>query len=142
MDTRFSATQQKVALGLSIIPDVFVESPSASKVDELADYYQADLPSRCTFAAESHLHLWKCKWERVNKADLPSSPADALKHADCDMFPNIHCLLRHICTLPVTSSECERSISVLRRLKSYMRSTMAQERLSSLALLQNGSEFG
>ena len=44
-------------------------------------------------------------------------------------------LLRIICTLPVTSCECERSISVLRRLKSYLRSTMGQERLSGLALM-------
>ena len=120
-----------MALGLSIVHKFFIESPSASKVKELADYYQPDLPSRCTFAAE--IHLWKCKWERVDKADLPSNPADALKHADCDMFPNIHCLLRLICNLPVTSCGCERSISVLRiRLKSYMRSTVG---LSSLALL-------
>ena len=38
-------------------------------------------------------------------------------------------------TVPVTSGECERSFSSLRRLKTYMRSTMQQERLTSLALL-------
>ena len=51
------------------------------------------------------------------------------------MFPNIHRLLRLICTLPVTSCECERSISVLRCLKPYIRSSMGQERLTGLALL-------
>ncbi len=50
------------------------------------------------------------------------------------MFTNIHILLPLICTLPVTSSECERSISVLRRLKTYLRSTMGQERMTGLAL--------
>ncbi|XP_064406466.1 52 kDa repressor of the inhibitor of the protein kinase-like [Halichondria panicea] len=35
----------------------------------------------------------------------------------------------------LTSCECERSVSVLRRLKTYLRSTMGQERLSGLALL-------
>ena len=49
--------------------------------------------------------------------DIPSSPAKA---ANESMFPNIHCLLRIICTLPVTSCECERSVRVLRRLKTYM----------------------
>ena len=48
---------------------------------------------------------------------------------------HIHILLRLICTLPVTSSECECSISVLHRLKTYLRSTMGQERMTGLALM-------
>ena len=51
------------------------------------------------------------------------------------MFPNIHILLHLVCTLPVTSIECERSTSVLRRLKTYLRSTMGQERMTGLALM-------
>ena len=38
-------------------------------------------------------------------------------------------------TIPVTTCSCERSISTLRRLKTFMRSTMGQKRLTSLALL-------
>jgi len=38
-------------------------------------------------------------------------------------------------TIPVTNAEAERSFSALKRLKSYLRSTMGQERLSALALL-------
>ena len=37
--------------------------------------------------------------------------------------------------VPVTTSECERTVSVLRRLKTYLRSTMRQGRLRSLAIL-------
>ena len=37
--------------------------------------------------------------------------------------------------LPVTSCEAERSFSTLRRLKTYLRTTMSQERLNGLALL-------
>ena len=51
------------------------------------------------------------------------------------MFPNIHILLHLVCTLSVTSIECERSTSVLRRLKTYLRSTMGQERMTGLALM-------
>ena len=39
------------------------------------------------------------------------------------------------CTLPVTSCECERSASVIRRLDNYMRHCMTEERLTALALL-------
>ena len=51
------------------------------------------------------------------------------------LFPYIHTLLRIACTLPVTSCECERSCSVLRRLSNYTSSTMGQDRLTSLALM-------
>ena len=39
-------------------------------------------------------------------------------------------------TIPVTSCECERSISLLRLVKSALRTTMGEERLNGLCLLQ------
>ena len=38
-------------------------------------------------------------------------------------------------TIPVTIAKCERSFSKLKLIKNYMRSTMVQERLSSLAIV-------
>ncbi len=49
---------------------------------------------------------------------------------------NIRTLILIMMTLPVTSCECERSISLLRFLKTCLRSTMTQERLNGLAMLQ------
>ena len=40
-----------------------------------------------------------------------------------------------LCTLPVTSCECERNASALRRLRNFMRASMTESRLSSLALM-------
>ena len=51
------------------------------------------------------------------------------------MFPNIHTLLKITATQPVTSCECERSISKLRLLKSVIRTTMTEDSLNGLALL-------
>ena len=45
------------------------------------------------------------------------------------------------CTLPITSAEAERSFSGLRRIKSYLRSRMTEERLSGLALMHIHSEM-
>ena len=56
-------------------------------------------------------------------------------------FENIKVLLRILCTLPVTSCECERSFSALKRLKNYTRSTMTGERLNGLALLHIHKEI-
>ncbi len=58
------------------------------------------------------------------------------------VFPNIFILLSIFLTVPITSAEAERSFSVLKRLKSWLRSTMGQDRLSSLAVIQiNVSEI-
>ena len=50
-------------------------------------------------------------------------------------YPNLHCCLKILGTIPVTTCECERSISSLRRLKTYLRSTMGEERLNGLAAM-------
>ena len=50
-------------------------------------------------------------------------------------FPNVYAGLCVLATVPVTSCECERAISVLRRLKTYLRITMSEERLNGLALM-------
>ena len=51
------------------------------------------------------------------------------------MCPNCCIVLRLFCTLPVTVAEGERSFSTLARVKNCKRSTMNQDRLSSLSLL-------
>ena len=47
-------------------------------------------------------------------------------------YPNIHAVLLLLC-LPVGSCSCEPSFSALRRLKTWSRSSMTDERLDSLA---------
>ena len=53
---------------------------------------------------------------------LPSSPSSAIKDCDAEFYPNTRILLQLACTIPVTSCECERSASALRRLDNYTRS--------------------
>ena len=50
------------------------------------------------------------------------------------MFPNLRILLQIFGTLPVTTATAERTFSVLRLLKTFLRSTMGEERLNGLAL--------
>ena len=70
-----------------------------------------------------------------DKEKLPDSPQSSLIHANPMIFPNIRKMLIHIVVLPVTSCEAERSFSTLRRIKSYLRTTMSNERLNGLAIL-------
>ena len=66
---------------------------------------------------------------------LPDNLLQALGTCEKDSFPNINCLLVIACTLPISSAEAERSFYLLRRIKTYLRSTMSKERLSDLSVI-------
>jgi hypothetical protein len=50
-------------------------------------------------------------------------------------FPNALIAYRILLTIPITVASAERSFLKLKLLKSYMRSTMTQERLNGLATI-------
>lgn len=131
MNALFSSAQQKATLGLSLVPAAMTDDWK-EKAQELADFYQEDLPDPESFSVECH--CWELKW-KSHVGEKPKHPQETLTFADCAFFQNIRELLKITCTLPVTSCECERSNSALKRLKTYLRSTMGHERLSGLALL-------
>ena len=56
--------------------------------------------------------------------DLPSSAIQALENCDNEFFLNIM-LLPILCTLPITSVECEGSFSTLRLLKTHLKASHA-----------------
>lgn len=52
-----------------------------------------------------------------------------------DLYPNIEIALRIFVSIPATNCSAERLFLVLKRMKSYLRSTMLQVRLHSLTIL-------
>lgn len=68
-------------------------------------------------------------------------PLDILKFLKKRPFyPNAIIAYRILLTIPVTVASAERSFSKLKLLKSYMRSTMTQERLNGLAMISIESD--
>ena len=57
-----------------------------------------------------------------------------LKHADT-FYPSVHDALCICLSLPVTTCTIERSFITLRRVKTWLRSTMSDERLSALCMM-------
>ena len=53
----------------------------------------------------------------------------------CDAFPELLKLLRISMTIAISTASCERSFSSLKRIKSYLRSTMSEQRLTDLAII-------
>lgn len=52
-----------------------------------------------------------------------------------DFYPNLEVALRIFLTIPVTTATCEMSFNKLKIIKNYLRSTMNQNRLTSMAIL-------
>ena len=76
-----------------------------------------------------------CSRQRPQQHD--NSVNDALAVCDATLFPNVRAVLKIFATLPVTTGTCsaERSFSVLQLIKSYLRSTMDNDRPNGLALI-------
>ena len=80
--------------------------------------------------ADAELAVWRHTARSIQTDDL----CQLLENTEL-MFPNLHCTFKVLLTMPVSTATAERSFSSLRRLKTYLRSTMTETRLSSLALL-------
>ena len=94
--------------------------------------YENDLPEQRYIATE--LTAWETKWKMFS-GSLPSKLSEVLPLIDKLTFPNVYTALQLAATFLVTSCSCERSFSALRRLKTYLRNTMTQDRIIGLALL-------
>ena len=69
-------------------------------------------------------------------------PIDILNYIKrINSFPNAYIAYRIMLTIPVSVASAERSFSKLKIIKSYLRSTMSQQRLNGLALLSIEKEM-
>jgi len=82
------------------------------------------------------LRRWQVLWQsKKREPNLHDNLLLALGACDKDAFPIIYSLLIISCTLPNTSAEAERSFSLMRRIKNYLRSTMREEQISDLSVI-------
>ena len=80
------------------------------------------------------LQKWK---KRTHNAE--SSLEDCIRQTK-DVLPNLHTVFVVFLTMPVSMVSAERSFSALKRLKTYLRNTTGQERMTALALLHIHSQ--
>ncbi|XP_057307639.1 52 kDa repressor of the inhibitor of the protein kinase-like [Hydractinia symbiolongicarpus] len=141
---RFDISTVTSYQGLSIIPSkmMFLVSKHGllgwkDKFTAFCSFYSDDMPN--FLALDAELDLWHKYWEMQDS--YPDNISATLKAIPSLQFDNLTVALRILATLPVTSCECERSFSAMRRLKNYNRSTMVADRLNGLALLHIHKEF-
>ena len=104
------------------------------KVKKFCNLFNLEFSEAEITVARNFLANNKTKLEKKN------SLLDVLDLIPKDMFPKLTQAYQVAATLPVTSACCERSFSCLLRLKNYLRTTMGQDRLSSLGILQIEAE--
>ena len=92
--------------------------------------YQEDIGTRVAVVPE--VQRWVNKWKKFT---VPSSAIEALCSCDAEIYPNVYILLTILGSLPVPTATSERSFSTMRRLKTYLRSSIGNERMTGLALL-------
>lgn len=86
---------------------------------------------------QTHLSIFS---SNVSNCDGMSNIFDIIKYiqnltgAERELISEVITLMKLILVMPATNSTSERSFSAMRRVKSYLRSTMNQERLNSLIL--------
>jgi histone deacetylase complex regulatory component SIN3 len=67
--------------------------------------------------------------------EKPSTLAKTLSITNKDLYSYIYAILSIRVTMPSSSATAERSLSAMTRIQNYIRSTMGDDRLSSLAPL-------
>ena len=143
IDSRFDFENCIFLKGFYIVPGLFLDC--LSEVDwkkeflSFVEAYRDDIPSYSSTVAE--IELWEKFWKGNIEAKVPKTIGESLKLVDKVAFPNVYTCLKILSVVPVTSCECERSISALRRMKTWLRSTMGQERLNGIALMHINSDI-
>ncbi len=103
-----------------------------ANVERMYDAYAPDLTkSRQEFSDEVRRWGLRQQLQDMKPSTLIGTPNNTSEAAYHYVYRIIHILL----TMPATSATCERSFSSMRRIKSYLRSTMTGERLSNLGVL-------
>lgn len=127
-----------------LVPNIILEKTQSDlhllndSVNSILDYMMKVNPMNdidiLSMNLKSELLFWSEYWKQKS-TKIPDCALSALKECSKEIYPTINMLLQILCTIPVTVASAERSFSSLKRLKSWLRSTMSQEKLSGLALL-------
>jgi hypothetical protein len=87
------------------------------------DAYSADLQTRQEFTLE--VKRWKARWELYPTDQVkPSHLCETLQLVDKKWYPHLYCILKIYLTMTPSTATTERSFSVLKRVKTYLRATM------------------
>ncbi|CAI6362441.1 unnamed protein product [Macrosiphum euphorbiae] len=94
-------------------------------IEKIADFYKID-------NLQAEAESWYSFWQNKDCQDIDFID---LLNCNCTFFPNIAVALEIFLSLPATSCTAERSFSTLRRVETWLRSTMGDDRLNGICML-------
>jgi len=89
-------------------------------------------------------HIQGFSTEQDTSCQIEANAADLIRTSVPEvrrLFHQVEILLRLLLVVPVTSREAERSLSSLRRLKTWLRSTLTQKRLNHVAVCNEHHDY-
>jgi hypothetical protein len=143
LDARFSNEKLAPVLALHQIITVSNETLETVKKHYFPnlDVYSDDLDLDRLSHEVSLFARYKSTKPDVKWKNLKTLRKEFVNNNLSILFPQLFLALKIYFAIPVSSAEGERSFSCLRRLKTWLRTTMGEERLSSLALINIESEI-
>lgn len=119
------------------LENVLIKTANGDSCDEelksLSEFYREDIQYD---RLKLHLELFSANLPKNVKNIIEIKDyIQVMNIAERDLISEVVILLKLILVIPATNAVSERSFSALRRIKSYLRSTMKQERLNNLMLL-------
>ena len=126
----FSGNDQEILCALGNI--CHSETPDKESFSRVAKFYEIDGD---ILEAEQKMYA---SFRRVRGLGYMtvSEMLETMHENDLfDMLPEFSNVVHILAVIPATSCSAERSFSTLRRLKTYLRSTMGQQRVSNIALI-------
>ena len=96
---------------------------------DAATFLNVDVEDIHNFAAYYNLHL------QEEELCVARNFIRAKQQKEKDTITSLKAIVQVALTIPVTSCSCERTFSTLRRLKTWLRARMADQRLDNMALL-------
>lgn len=125
LETRFSKEHEMLFSLFNILPKNLKSIDIESLASKVSNIYKIE-------NLESELNIWV---EYVSKSKMDENIKIEDLIGQCKFFPAVKECLVLLLTLPCTTCTIERSFSTLRRIKTWIRATMGQDRLVGLALL-------
>jgi hypothetical protein len=134
LEARFSKHHEQSFTLSRLIPSE-VLSTTWEEVLPVVNKYSGLLTATVSTVKGEYI-VWQQHWRSEQHCEIPTNALDALNKCPRVTMPNIHLLLKVLATLPVSTATPERIFSKVERTLTSLRSTMSEERLEALILLQ------
>ena len=137
LSERLSSNYLQYLTLFQLLPERIQSADSSPNDKIMFTKYVEPFEQAVTFTQfQNELEIWRRYCLKLPNKNDCSCPSKTIQmHCSKDQFPNINKVLQILCTLVVSVASAERSFSALRRLKTWLRTAMTQNRLSGLAIM-------